>query len=90
MSLSEPRISYLAHLVMKEITANRLGKVPNESSFLAETKRVLRDFFGKEDRLDEVVRQRIDSLSRRVPAGSREWDILYRKYWEEEAKRHKG
>ncbi|MBI2347945.1 MAG: DUF507 family protein [Deltaproteobacteria bacterium] len=43
-----------------------------------------------EDRVDEVVRQKIQSLSRPVPPGSREWDILYRKYLEEELKKHKN
>ncbi len=29
------------------------------------------------------------SLSRHVPPGSREWDILYRKYFEEEARKQR-
>jgi len=33
------------------------------------------------------VRQRIESLSRQVPEGSSEWDLLYRQYSEELAKR---
>ena len=62
---------------------------PNEARALAETKTVLREFFSREDRLDEIVRQKIQSLSRPIPPGSREWDILYRKYREEEIKRQK-
>jgi hypothetical protein len=33
--------------------------------------------------LDAAVRARIASLSRRVPEGSREWDVLYKQYSEE-------
>jgi hypothetical protein len=29
------------------------------------------------------------SLSRQVPAGSREWDVLYRKYFEEEMRKQR-
>ena len=32
---------------------------------------------------DAAVRARIASLSRRVPEGSREWDVLYKQYSEE-------
>jgi hypothetical protein len=50
---------------------------------------VLHDFFQSEDAVDDVVRRKIQSLSRHVPAGSREWDILYRKYFEEESRKQR-
>jgi hypothetical protein len=49
----------------------------------------LTGYFDRDSRLDEIVRQKIRSLSRPVPPGSREWEILYRKYREEEMKKHK-
>ena len=49
----------------------------------------LRDFFQREDHIDEMVRQKIASLSRSVPPGSREWDVLYRKYFEEESRKQR-
>ena len=42
-----------------------------------------------EDEIDTFVRQKIAKLSRRVPEGSREWEILYRKYFEEETAKRK-
>jgi uncharacterized protein len=86
--LSESRISHLAHLVMERLREAKLVEFPNEGRSLAETKQVLRDFFQREDPIDEIVRQKIASLSRQVPQGSREWDILYRKYFEEESRKH--
>ena len=85
--LSESRISHLAHLVMDGLRKDKLAEFPNEGRSLAETKQVLRDFFQLEDRIDEIVRQKIASLSRQVPQGSREWDILYRKYYNDEVKK---
>lgn len=87
--LSESRISHLAHLVMDGLRKDKLAEFPNEGRSLAETKQVLRDFFQLEDRIDEIVRQKIASLSRQVPQGSREWDILYRKYFEEESRKQR-
>lgn len=87
--LSEDRISHLAHLIVDGLWRDDLADFPNEGRALNETKRVLGEFFGQEDRLDELVRKKIQSLSRHVPPGSREWDVLYRKYLEEEIKKHK-
>lgn len=87
--LSESRISHLAHLVMDGLRREKLAEFPNEGRSLTETKQVLRDFFQREDQIDEIVRQKIGSLSRSVPPGSREWDILYRKYFEEESRKQR-
>jgi hypothetical protein len=88
--VSESRISHLAHLVVDGIKKADLGDFRNEGRALAETKRVLQEFFEPEDHLDELVRQKIQSLSRDIPPGSREWDVLYRKYFEEEKRRQKN
>ena len=88
--LSDARISHLAHLIIDGLWKDDLVDFPNEARALAETKRVLSEFFSREERLDEAVRQKIESLSRPIPPGSREWDILYRKYREEELKKQKG
>jgi len=87
--LSESRISHLAHLIIDGVRKSGLASFPNEGRALSETKQALHDFFQAEDHIDEIVRQKIQSLSRRVPPGSREWDVLYRKYHEEEARKHK-
>ena len=87
--LSESRISCLAHLVMNGLREDKLADFPNEGRTLAETKMVLNEFFQREDRLEDSVRQKIQSLSRHVPPGSREWDILFRKYYEEEMRKQR-
>lgn len=87
--LSESRISHLAHLVMDGLRRDNVAEFTDPGRSLAETKQVLRDFFHKEDQIDEIVRQKIASLSRPVPQGSREWEILYRKYFEEESRKQR-
>ncbi|HXV79678.1 MAG TPA: DUF507 family protein [Candidatus Binatia bacterium] len=87
--LSESRISHLAHLIIDGLRKENLADFLREGLALNETKRVLSEFFHQEDHIDDVVRQKITSLSRHVPPGSREWDILYRKYLEEEMRKQR-
>ena len=47
--LSESRISHLAHLVVNGIKRDDLAELPNEGRVLSETKRVLHEFFERED-----------------------------------------
>jgi hypothetical protein len=87
--LSENRISHLAHLIMDGLKKGKLAEFANEGRALSDTKQVLHEFFQGEDHIDERVRQKILSLSRNVPPGSREWDVLYRKYLEEEMRKQR-
>ena len=89
MRLSEARISHLAHLIMGGLSKRKLAEFLNERLALLETKQALNDFFQREDQIDDFVRHKISSLSRHVPPGSREWDVLYRKYYEEESRKHR-
>lgn len=86
---SENRISHLARLIIDGVWKGDLADFSHEGRALVETKRVLHDFFQGEDHVDAIVRQKISSLSRHVPPGSREWDVLYRKYREEELRKQK-
>ena len=87
--LSEGRISHLAHLILNGLWKEDLVDFPSEPRALKETKEVLAEIFNLEERLDELVRRKIQSLSRPVPYGSREWDVLYRKYMDDEKKKHR-
>ncbi len=87
--LSESRVSHLAHLVLESLTKSKLAEFPADGRSLSETKQILQEFFHFEDQLDDAVRQKIATLSRQIPPGSREWDVLYRKYYEEESRKHR-
>jgi hypothetical protein len=85
--LSDNRIAALARIVLRVIAAE--GDVLSDRSALVEAKRILAEHFQRDDKIDELVRRKIASLSRQVPQGSAEWDILYRRYFEEEARKRK-
>lgn len=83
------RISHLAHLIIRELSDRQLVDFRDRGKTLQVTKAYLEQYFSEDDRLDDAVRRKINSLSRGVQVGSREWEILYRKYFEEEAKKHR-
>jgi len=88
--LSEDRISHISHLVLDMLMQNRnVDALQPEEKVLREIKRTMSDEFKFEDEAEAAVRRTIQSLSRRVPEGSPEWDVLYRKYMDEELRRKK-
>lgn len=89
MRLTEDRISHLSHLLVDRLYKDDVADFPDEAAALREAKGAFLAFVRAEEEVDAFVRRKIASLSRRVPEGSREWDVLYRKYFEEEMARRK-
>lgn len=85
--LSDNRIAALARLSLNILAAE--GTVANQRVALNESKRVLAEHFQIDDKVDVFVRRKIASLSRQVVPGSGEWDVLYRRYFEEERRKRK-
>ena len=89
MKFSEGRRSHLAHLMVSTLVKEGLWKVEDgrERWVLNDIKDAMEQEHEVDTRLDAVVRKKIASLSRNVPLGSPEWDVLYRKYYEEELRK---
>ena len=89
MRLTEDRISHLSHIMIDRLYKDDVADFPDEAQALREAKRIFAQYVRVEDEVDTFVRQKIAKLSRRVPEGGREWEILYRKYFEEEMAKRK-
>jgi hypothetical protein len=50
---------------------------------------VLEGEMARQDELEEGIRRRIATQRRDIPEGSAEWEILFRKYYEDEMKKIK-
>jgi hypothetical protein len=87
--LTEARISHLSHRLRGALRDGGLAEFPDDAAAHREAKAVLASYARAEEEVDAFARDRISRLSRRVPEGGREWDILYRKYFEEEMARRK-
>ncbi len=89
MRLSEDRISHIAHLICDGIWKDDLVDFTDDERALQEIKRTIREYLMVEDQADTAAREKIRSLSKPIPEGSREWEVLYKKYFEEEMARRR-
>jgi hypothetical protein len=86
--LSEDKISHLSHVIANEVKRHAGVKVMgDEGQVLKAVKRVLADELAQEGEIDRKVRAKLASYSRGIVEGSTEWDVLYRKTFEEETRR---
>jgi len=87
--LSEDKVSHLSHIILNEITRNPAVKVrSSEERVLKGIKRVLAAELKQEEEIDRKVRAKLASYSRGIVEGSGEWDVLYRKTFEEESRKY--
>lgn len=85
MRISEDRISHISHRIWDALYHDDLVDYPDDTKALLGIKQAMTQYLKIDDEIDEEVRQKITSLKRGVSEGSPEWDILYKKYYEEAA-----
>ncbi len=79
MKISDERISHLSHLLLDDLWRADLVDCPDEGRALEVAKESLVRFFSVDDDVDALVRGML-TRQKKVP-GSREWQILYDKYF---------
>ena len=84
MKFSEDRIRHISHLIFDDLKKKSCIEMTNEAAVLNDIKRMLFNYFNVEDQVDDFVRQKIRSYSRIIAEGSREWDVMYDKLFQEE------
>lgn len=89
MLISEDKRNHLAHLVLAGIKQQADRLVESEDKILREIKRIIMQSVEDEEDLDRKVRNKISSLSRPIPEGSPEWEVLYQKYHREEMNKNR-
>ena len=87
MKLSEARILFLARESLNRLRAEGLADIPNYPLALRQGREVIAQWLEKGDQVDALVRKKIASLKRGVVEGTSEWQILYRRYREEELRK---
>ena len=88
MRISRDKLNKLAHTV-----ADALAEIP-ECDFLEdrntirqESRKALEKLLMDETKIDAAARLKISSQRKIIAEGSQEWDILYRKYYNDEVKK---
>jgi hypothetical protein len=86
--LSRDKINKVAHVVTDALADNAAVEfVEDRNTVRLEVRKVLEELLNREEKIDQLARQKIESQKRTILEGSQEWDILYRKYYNEEVKK---
>ena len=88
MRLSRDKVNKLAHSVADALTTlDQVEFIEDPNSIRMEARRILEELLAAEEKIDKAARQKIESQRRTITEGTQEWDILYRKYYNEEVKK---
>jgi hypothetical protein len=84
--LSDEKVSHLTHVLFKGLTDKTLIElVAEEGKVRREVKRSIVSFLKVSEEIDLTVRKKLQSFSRKIIEGSPEWEVLYKKFYREEA-----
>ena len=88
MRLSRDKVNKLAHVVSDALADTaQVEFLEDRNTIRLETRKILEELLNQEARIDQSARQKIESQKRTILEGSQEWDILYRKYYNEEVRK---
>jgi hypothetical protein len=83
--LSREKINLLSHHVAERLASiDALDFIEDRNTIRLAVVDILTKWLKKEELVDAAARRKVDSQQRKIPEGSAEWEILYRKYYEEE------
>jgi hypothetical protein len=88
LRVSRDKVNKVAHVVTDALAEmNELDFIEDRNSIRLEVRRLMEELLNQEAKIDAAARQKIESQKRTILEGSQEWDILYRKYYNEEVKK---
>jgi hypothetical protein len=90
VKLSREKILRLSHLVLDHLNKDEeIEYYADPQEIRQEIVKMISDEMKTDEAIDALVRRKIESQKRTIQEGSDEWDVLYRKYYEEEVGRHR-
>jgi hypothetical protein len=88
--LSRDKITRLSHLILQRMNEDDGVEFYAElSDIRQEIFQVIASEMKADEAIDALVRRKIETQKRAILEGSDEWDVLYRKYYEEESQKHR-
>ena len=90
MRLSREKILRLSHLILDHLNKDEeIEYYADPQEIRQEIVKMISDEMKTDEAIDALVRRKIETQKRTIQEGSDEWDVLYRKYYEEEVGRHR-
>jgi uncharacterized protein len=86
--VSRDKVNKVAHVVtdalaeLKDVTF-----LQDHNTVRLEARKILETLLNQEERIDQAAKYKIENQKKTILEGSQEWDILYRKYYNEEVKK---
>lgn len=88
MRISRDKLNKLAHTVADSLAEiEQVGFNEDRNTIRQEARKALEDLLTEEARIDTAARAKIASQRKIILEGSQEWDILYRKYYNDEVRK---
>jgi len=85
--LTREKVNLLSHHVADKLAGiDAVEFIEDRNTIRLAVFDILTKWLKKEEQIDVAARRKIESQQRKIPEGSAEWEILYRKYYEEEMK----
>jgi uncharacterized protein len=90
MKLSREKCMHLSHLVLNHLNHDEeVEFFEDPQAIRGEIFRLIESEMKADEAIDALVRKKIETQKRTIVEGSDEWDVLYRKYYEEESAKHR-
>ena len=82
------KLNKLAHTVADTLAdIDQVGFLEDRNTIRQEARKALQNLLSEEARIDQAARQKIANQRKIIQEGSQEWEILYRKYYNDEVKK---
>ncbi|SPE27109.1 conserved hypothetical protein [Candidatus Sulfotelmatomonas gaucii] len=88
MRISRDKLNKLAHTVADTLAeVDAVGFLEDRNTIRQEARKALEILLVEEAKIDGMARQKIANQRKIILEGSQEWEILYRKYYNEEVRK---
>jgi uncharacterized protein len=86
--VSRDKVNKIAHVVTDALAGMaEVDFLEDRNTIRLEARKILEDLLNHEEKIDLAAKQKIENQRKTILEGSQEWDILYRKYYNEEVKK---
>jgi uncharacterized protein len=90
MRLSREKINHLSRIIIKELKdCPNVAFLREDNDVRLRIVKVITDELKVDDAVDTAVRKTLASYTKKILEGSREWDVMYQKLYEEEMNRRR-
>ena len=86
MMLSDDKITHMTHILLKGLMDKNLITLKEDDAVLRrEIRRTVNNELKLGEEIDSSVRRKLQSFTKKLVEGSPEWEVLYRKFFDEES-----